>query len=152
MPKFEVGDMWSIWGKTDLFCITTNSSINSKGELVMGRGIAIEARTRFPQLPKLLANQLLSLRDKRSFYYLLINEIDRQRIGAFQVKHHYNELADTNIIVESVGELVKAMAYNNFERVDLNYPGIGFGGLPEELVYQIIKYLPNYVHIWKYAA
>ena len=46
----EHGDMWSVFGKTDLFCITTNSFIRRDGQLVMGRGIALAAKKRVPHI------------------------------------------------------------------------------------------------------
>lgn len=148
MAIFEKGDMWHIWGKTDLFLITTNSTLNSTGELVMGKGIALEAKNRFPILPKLFGKQLLSLRNRRK-YHILINEIDENRIGAFQVKYHWNDRADEILIIESAGELFKTIAFNNFKRVDLNFPGIGAGGLPRSIIYPVMYILPDVVHVWE---
>ena len=48
-----------LWDVTDGWkVITTNGSINKKGLAVMGRGCALEAAKRSPELPKLLANAL----------------------------------------------------------------------------------------------
>ena len=52
MTTFKNGDMWDRFGKVDLFCITTNGTLNSKGNLIMGAGIAKEASRRMPELPK----------------------------------------------------------------------------------------------------
>ena len=46
MPNFKTGNMWDSWDDADLFLITTNAVIKVNGELVMGRGIALEARQR----------------------------------------------------------------------------------------------------------
>ena len=40
MPHFQRGDLWTAFAPTNLFLITTNSTIRKDGALVMGRGIA----------------------------------------------------------------------------------------------------------------
>lgn len=144
----EYGNMWDIWGKTDLFLITTNSEIKSNGRLVMGRGLAKQALDRFPDIDRLFGNQLLHL-NERWRYHILINELEGHQVGAFQVKYHFKAKADLNLIVESTGELVKAIAWHSFKRVDLNFPGIGNGGLSREEVLPVVSLLPDVVHIWE---
>ena len=50
MPTFKHGDMWDSYDDVNMFCITTNNAIKKNGALVMGRGIAKEAKDRFPGL------------------------------------------------------------------------------------------------------
>ncbi len=50
MPQFRLGNMWTAYEPADLFLITTNSTIRRDGALVMGRGIARQAKERFPDL------------------------------------------------------------------------------------------------------
>lgn len=42
--------MWSAYDDADLFLITTNSTLKKNGALLMGRGIARQARDLFPGL------------------------------------------------------------------------------------------------------
>ena len=42
----------------DYICITTNSILNKNGELVMGAGVALEAKQRFPELPKVYGSKI----------------------------------------------------------------------------------------------
>lgn len=42
----------------DYVCITTNSILNKNGELVMGAGVALEAKQRFPELPKVYGSKI----------------------------------------------------------------------------------------------
>ena len=51
-------DIWSYWGVADALCITTNGSVKANGELVMGRGIALEAAQRFPGMAFHLGRQV----------------------------------------------------------------------------------------------
>ena len=54
----QTGDIWLAAGFNDWPVITTNGSLRRDGSAVMGRGIALEAAERFPQLPILLGERL----------------------------------------------------------------------------------------------
>lgn len=101
----ERGDMWSIFGKTDLFLITTNPIIRKDGAVVMGRGIAKEAKERFPKLPFDFANRIRQLRNHGPVRVNTIGRYDNQNIGFFMVKDHWAEEARLSIIEQSVAEL-----------------------------------------------
>jgi hypothetical protein len=53
----KTGDIWE--SSEDYICITTNGYINVKGECVMGKGIALQCKERFPEFPKILGNHIL---------------------------------------------------------------------------------------------
>ncbi|MCZ7671791.1 MAG: hypothetical protein M5U34_34010 [Chloroflexi bacterium] len=57
MPTFVTGNMW-IPIVADLFLITTNSTLTRPNKLVMGRGIALQAKERFPGLDTALGRQI----------------------------------------------------------------------------------------------
>jgi hypothetical protein len=61
MPIFKTGDMWTAFDEATLFLLTTNATIKRNGALVMGRGIARQARDRFPGLDAALGKQILSV-------------------------------------------------------------------------------------------
>jgi hypothetical protein len=50
------GNLWE--HPADIRIITTNGTINSRGECVMGRGCALEARTAHPTHSRLLAKRI----------------------------------------------------------------------------------------------
>jgi len=84
---YKVGDMWSAWEISDLFLITTNGSFSTSGKLVMGRGIARQARDRFPGLDRALAK---TLRTPGRRYGLLVSpRWPEAKLGLFQVKLRY---------------------------------------------------------------
>ena len=145
----EHGNMWSIYEETDYFLVTTNSYIRADGELVMGRGMAKQAKSRFPELPQLLGNRIEHLR----LYGLEIIELPGEKgwIGAFQVKRHFKYDAEVDIIKFSVGKLKTLAQLFSQARYDLNFPGIGNGRLTPPEVLGLLEPLPNNVHIWTYT-
>ena len=150
MPIYEVGDMWSIWEETDLFLITTNATLKANGALVMGRGIAREARDRFPGLDLALGK---AIGESGRVYGLLVSpRWPAKKLGAFQVKRHYREPADLELIRFSTEQLLAWLEEHPGVRVDLNFPGIGNGGLPIQAVRPIVDMLPPNVHIWQRGA
>lgn len=48
------GNLWDI--PADWRGITTNGTINKAGEIVMGKGCALEAKRRYPGLPRAIAS------------------------------------------------------------------------------------------------
>jgi len=144
MPKYEYGDMWGVYEKTDAFCITTNSYIKSNGAVVMGRGIAKAARDRFDGIDKELGSKIEHL----SSYGLCT--ASRGVVVAFQVKRHFKEKADLMLIANAALSLRRiANRYPN-KRFDLNFPGIGNGGLSVSKVRPAVEVLPENVHVWRF--
>lgn len=150
MPEFRRGDMWAAYEAADLFLITTNSTIRRDGVLVMGRGIARQARDRFPGLAEALGRQILSLCGSQGEYGLLVSlRWPKAKLGAFQVKRHYSQTANLELIRYSTVALYAWCARHREALVHLNFPGIGNGRLPREDVLPIITQLPDQVTIWE---
>jgi hypothetical protein len=141
----EVGDMWVALEETDLFLITANATIKRNGALVMGRGLALEAKRRFPGLD-LACGRLVG---DRQVYGVGVLPAPFTPLGLFQVKNHFRERADLDLIKRSVRALLSLLEFSRLERVDLNFPGIGNGGLPQSCVLPLIEPLPDRVHVWK---
>lgn len=152
MPTFERGDMWDMFGKTDLFLITTNPVVNKQGLAVMGRGAAKQAADKFPTIRKDFAQRMHLLMSVRLWpcYSDIIDEYAGQEIGFFMVKSHWARAADPKIIAKSVEELCDWLMDEPRNRVDLNFPGIGNGKLSREDVLPLLAPLPDNVHIWEY--
>lgn len=154
MPTFVKGDMWSIYGKTDLFLVTTNPIVNRNGELVMGRGIAKQMADRFPGAAKEFAIQTAIGRTTgnpfvSTLYYESV--FGKQTVGYFMVKAHWKEPAKITIIMQSTAALIRlANRSKLMQRIDLNFPGIGNGKLDRDYVKPLLDYLPDNVYIWEY--
>lgn len=145
MAVFERGDMFSVWGKTDLFLFTSNPIVNKRGLAVMGRGIARQVADRYPLAQEMFGATLLGGYARNVG---VLGKFDGQLLGWFRVKDHFAQQARTNIIEASVRHL--SVAARGFARVDLNFPGIGNGGLPREEVLPLLTALPDNVHIWEF--
>lgn len=145
-PRY--GDMWSQY--TDdpktLFLFCANGVINSKGELVMGKGSAAQAKAMFPGLAKKLGRMV-----ERAGWYGLYGVVvpDDVNIGAFQTKKHWRESSQVSYISYALASL-ELECYHRYDTIHLPYPGIGHGDLAMEQVEPLIVGLPDMVHVWTY--
>lgn len=149
--RVVIGDMWSEVGKADVVLVTTNSIVNKQGRLVMGRGAALEAATRYPLLPTELADRIKPWGTSPYGIIILKPYANGVRLGAFQVKRHWQQPADPLLISRSAALLrIIAKAHPDSQYV-VNYPGIGNGRLDEQSVELILKSsnLPDNVTIYK---
>jgi hypothetical protein len=160
MPQQQQGDMWSVYYEADLFLITTNATLKRNGALVMGRGIARQARDRFPGLDIALGRHIyracgspsVALRTGLGEYGLLVSpRWPAAKLGAFQVKYHYGQTADLTLIARSAEALVVWCEAHPQAAVHLNYPGIGNGRLHPDEVWPIVARLPETVTLWRYG-
>jgi hypothetical protein len=151
MARFCVGDMWQHYGQAGLFLITTNSTLRRDGALVMGRGIARQARERFPGLDTALGEEIRKRCGSLGVYGLLISpRWPQARLGGFQVKRDWGRPADLDLIAGSVTALVEWTTHRPAVAVCLNFPGIGNGGLARSAVWPLLEPLPDSVTIWEY--
>ena len=115
-------DIWEIYDTNPnaICCITTNSTIRN-GCAVMGRGVALQAKKRWPSLPETWAMQLY----KAGNHVALIGE----RLLAFPVKREVRYKASMKLIYESLCELSYLRMLHEWTEVFLPRPGCGAGGL-----------------------
>lgn len=120
------GSMWD--ADASHFCITTNSVVKYNGELVMGAGIALQAKLRFPELPILFAQHVKSrgntpcaIRHSSGKYYV-----------SFPTKHHWKDPSDITLIIKSAKLIAKHIPAD--AKVAMSRPGCGNGGLAWETV------------------
>jgi hypothetical protein len=145
------GDLWAELGVADLLLVSTNATLNKNGEVVMGRGAAKEAKERFPQLPFDLGMRLRTGGLAGQKYGVLISDITAHgtRLGAFQVKYHWQDDADLGLISHSAHAL-RAIA-GDYERIAINFPGIGNGRLERSQVeYFLDKYWSDLDNLFVY--
>lgn len=147
----EKGDMWSVFGKTTIFMITTNPIMKKDGSIVMGRGIAKQAKEKFPSIPFDFGEQRRKM-FLNTYNVGYIGTYEDQDVWYFMVKDHWANKARLDIISNACAEIKTWVSFSEKgERIDLNFPGIGNGGLTREEVLPIIETLPNNVHVWEYA-
>lgn len=119
------GNIWTRYCQPNEFlCVTTNSTLNNKLELVMGAGVALEAKKRMPWLPYFLGptagGQEYNFR------------ICPNNIIALQTKFHWKDPSPLDLIERSVRALSLQMRhYPNFI-INMTRPGCGHGQLSWE--------------------
>ncbi len=141
--KLEKGDMWSIFDLKEYFLVTTNSYIRTDGALVMGRGIAKQLADKIPSIPWSFGEKIEHL----SNYGIRATG----HIAAFQVKRHFRDDAELDLIAASTYDLHRWAKTLPKRRFDLNFPGIGNGHLNYDEVLPLLEDLPDNVHIWTFT-
>ena len=111
--------------KCDAICITTNGIIKKNGEAVMGAGIALQAKIKYPQLPKLLAEKIAQ--EGNRVYSFKLD--DDRSIVTFPTKNHWRDDSDIELIKQSLLQLVWMTTQNEWEKVCLPRPGCSNGKL-----------------------
>ena len=113
-----------------ILAITTNGMINNQNEAIMGRGIALDAKKRFPWVPSTLGRMLTN--NGNHVHYLGSNLI------SFPTKNDWRDKSDINLICRSCHELMYLKALYQWKWVILPKPGCANGGLTWEEVKPII--------------
>ena len=144
------GDMWSVLNSTDNFIFTANSFIKNNGALVMGRGIAKQVRDKWRGIDIQIGRKINHLERYKLIW--LPMPFTTWHLGAFQVKYHFSEQAEYPLIRASALELATYANELPNQQFDMNYPGIGNGGLSFKEVEEIITpILPDNVNVWTFT-
>ena len=126
-------DIWDF--PCDWLCITTNGIIDSKGKAAMGRGIAHQAKQKYPGIEDVLAKKL---KENGNIVFCL-GEYDRKKIFSFPTKNHWRDKSDPNLIIKSAKELAATWKEADYSAiVALPRPGCMNGGLLWEDVSKLI--------------
>lgn len=134
--KLHYGNMWDV--PADLYFVTSNSYIKKDGSLTMGVGAALEAAQKYSTLPMIAGTTIAHLTE---YHVRFFKEFP---IGLFQVKKHWRDDADFDLISNSTRMLIYfARSYNG--TIVLNFLGIGAGNLDRSDVLVILKSLPDNV-------
>ena len=60
-----IGEMWDFWNQGHWICILTSGHIKRNQEATMGGGCALEAKIKFPALPRQLGKKNTKIRKSR---------------------------------------------------------------------------------------
>lgn len=148
----KVGNMWDTPAMIQL--VTTNATLRTDGALVMGRGAAREAMTRYRNCNYRLGQSIQRWREQqRRRPYCILMDTAVPSFGAFQVKYNFWEPASVNLITASV-DILCALCAGAWKgkSVNLNFPGIGNGQLQREEVLPLLLRLPGNVTVWELAG
>jgi hypothetical protein len=134
------GNLWDWWEAGEWIVITTNGTIKKNGECVMGRGIAAQAKKRFPKLPAELGQKLSKCSP-------LVYAFRQHRLLSFPVKYNWYEKADLELIHDSACHL-QAWVSDFGYPVYMPRPGCGNGKLNwEDVKPRIAPVLDNRITI-----
>ena len=130
------GNLWD-YVNDGIIVITTNGALNSRGECVMGRGTAAQAKKRYPDLPLRVGKMIKS---HGNHVYIFQMDTDQgEMLITFPVKHHWAERADHELITRSVEELRVLANKTHANKIFLPRPGCGNGGLTWDTVEPILR-------------
>ena len=138
-------NLWAAVGRVDAVCITTNAQVNRDGQAVMGRGCALEAAERWPQVRRNLGRRLQQsgnlphiLAIVGDAFYYEVNDASPlssmaldggSLLVSFPVKQHWRDAADPALILASALRLVALADEMKWRCVVLPRPGCGNGRL-----------------------
>jgi hypothetical protein len=140
----QYGNIWDEIDNCDAIVITTNGTVKANGACVMGRGIAREARDRYPGVD-LTLGQLIQSKGN------LVFKLDRPiwsgplrpyvalRLVSFPVKHNWYEKACLTLIESSTVSLRLLADIEKWKMVIMPRPGCGNGNLKWEDVRPVIE-------------
>lgn len=131
------GNIWEV--KADCKCITTNGYIKSNGEAVMGRGVALQAKQRYPELPAILAGHIRAYGNTPG----LLIYTGQFSICSFPVKHNWKEKADLDLINKSCVLMLNKSDIFKWNKIIIPRPGCGNGQLDWKDVKPIVEQLDD---------
>jgi len=142
MPTFRSGEMFRASG---FIIVTGNSFLTSEVKLVMGRGAALQLKRKEPGIDLVFGEKIHKTCGHLGFYGLIFHG----RYGLAQVKCRFNERARVGLVRISMRMLGSAARRDRNTIFNVNFPGIGNGGLKKHQVESLLKDLPENVHIWE---
>ena len=116
------GNLWQYHSDGEVICITTNGMVNSQGDLIMGAGIALTAKDKYPLLPRLLGMHVNEHGNIPLFVPLL-------KIISYPTKYDWRYKSSLKLIKNSAYLIKKIADKYSLERVYLPPPGCGHGKL-----------------------
>ena len=148
MIVYRVGDMRDYLVESDIFIFSANATIKNNGELVMGAGLAKQVKDTYTELPLLFGKYIQSVTRSGGFYGTVIpitEQLDHPLIIPFQVKYNWWEKANLELIKKSARTLdfMLLRIFNDKCIINMNFPGIGNGGLHKPEVIGRLDSLKN---------
>lgn len=138
------GDFWEIVEAAEgkcLLCVTTNGVVKPSGELVMGKGIALQFKQRFPTLPITLG-RFIKTQLSGNYPHLVLGQL--HDIVSFPTKDHWRDSSSLKLIERSARAILEIADWSHckggpkYPRIFSVRPGCGAGGLEWEKVREVL--------------
>lgn len=134
------GDIWNYYKKGHWIVITTNGTVKTDGSAVMGRGIALQAKQRCPELSRKIGSWISDYGNRAGIF-------QEEKVVTFPVKHNWWERATLGLIEKSCVQLKRIFGFASGRSSEVVYmvrPGCGNGQLDWKDVKSILeKYLDD---------
>lgn len=143
--RILIKDIFEDIDKLDFIGITTNSTLNSKGHLVMGAGNAKQAKELCPILPEIFGKKIKEGSGNLNFYGIL----KYYNYFAFQTKLNWKDKSPLWVVEKSIDQLLEISLKHSDKQFGLPFPAINHGGLSVDLVKPLLEKLPDNVTIYK---
>ncbi len=127
----ENKNLWNFSPEIYYRVITTNGNIKNNGEAVMGKGIALQAKERYPSLPSELGERL-------KLYGNVVNVFSQFKIITFPTKNNWREKSTYELIKISCNNLSVLCRYLDIKKIVMPMVGCSNGGLRWSEVKKII--------------
>lgn len=125
----EICDIWEKHDAGEWIAITTNPVVTKRGTLVMGRGTALQATQRYPDIAYDLAWHV-------RLHGNIPAVLPRLKMFTLPVKRHWQETASVLLIIESLeylADMYRRLTINELiyfpSRIYIPRPGCGNGQL-----------------------
>jgi hypothetical protein len=134
----EFGDIWEMAERLNsVVCITTNGALNSKRECVMGRGIAKQAKQRYPGIAKLLGGLIRTAGNR--VHWIGRDAEKGTWLYSFPTKYHWSKPSSLELIEESAKQLKRYGEVHADLTFYLPRPGCSNGKLRWEDVKPVLE-------------
>jgi hypothetical protein len=121
------GDIWKYHDSGNKIVITTNGIVKPDGNAIMGKGIALEAKKRFPELPTLVGEHITNHGNTVGWFA-------PYRIFTFPTKNNWRDDSSFTLIRTSAFSLLKAVNWLHYSKIFMVRPGCNNGNLKWEAV------------------
>jgi hypothetical protein len=126
----KLTDLWT--EPADARCVTTNGVLTTTGKLVMGAGVALQAKIMYSGIDSTLG--LLVSRIGNVPYYL-----ERWSMISFPTKNHWRDDSSLELIEKSAIRVLVLVNLYDLKKIVLPRPGCGYGNLKWEQVKPVIE-------------
>jgi hypothetical protein len=115
-----VTNIWELHKKNKWVVVPTNGYVKHNREAVMGRGLARQAKDKFPELPHELGEKLLVFGN-------VVFVFPNQHVVTFPVKHHWQSKASIELIKRSALDLYHQLTLWKIDEIYIPRVGCGNG-------------------------
>ena len=142
MPGFQKGEMLNAIG---YIIVTSCSYLTPDRKLIMRSEAAFELQRKVPEIDQEFGNMVFDKCKHLGRYGLLL----WLKYGVLQVQYRWDEKARLDLIEFSLGKLAGLAKKCPRDWFNVNFPGIGEGGLNKVDVLPLLNVLPKNVYVWE---